>query len=280
MTEPESPLLPHGGYKKLRSYKVAEAVYDATVVFCDRFIDKHSRTHDQMVQAARSGVRNISEGSGAAATSRKSEMKLTNVARASLDDELEKDYRSFLMQHGLRVWHKDAPEALAMRERLKHDVAPNLPPAAEGAVRLTGLAGLAAFVAKASPELAANAMLCAVNQAAYLLKRQLESQGRTFAEQGGFTENLYRTRTQARAAQQSDNSDRSDKSDKSDQPSAPACPKCGKPMRQRTARQGPHAGESFWGCSGYPECKGTLSDKSDRSDSSDKSDKHQKEKSP
>jgi four helix bundle suffix protein len=267
MSEPESPLLPHGGYKKLRSYKVAEAVYDATVVFCDRFIDKHSRTHDQMVQAARSGVRNISEGSGAAATSRKSEMKLTNVARASLDDELEKDYRSFLMQHGLRVWHKDAPEALAMRERLKHDVAPNLPPAAAGAVRLTGLAGLAAFVAKASPELAANAMLCAVNQAAYLLKRQLESQGRTFAEQGGFTENLYRTRMKVRGAQQSDKSDRSDSSD---QPSAPACPKCGKPMRQRTARQGPHAGETFWGCSGYPECKGTLSDQSDQSDSSDK----------
>jgi four helix bundle suffix protein len=274
MSEPESPLLPHGGYKKLRSYKVAEAVYDATVVFCDRFIDKHSRTHDQMVQAARSGVRNISEGSGAAATSRKSEMKLTNVARASLDDELEKDYRSFLMQHGLRVWHKDAPEALAMRERLKHDVAPNLPPAAAGAVRLTGLAGLAAFVAKASPELAANAMLCAVNQAAYLLKRQLESQGRTFAEQGGFTENLYRTRMKVRGAQQSDKSDRSDSSD---QPSAPACPKCGKPMRQRTARQGPHAGETFWGCSGYPECKGTLSDQSDQSDSSDK---QQQERSP
>jgi four helix bundle suffix protein len=277
MSEPESPLLPHGGYKKLRSYKVAEAVYDATVVFCDRFIDKHSRTHDQMVQAARSGVRNISEGSGAAATSRKSEMKLTNVARASLDDELEKDYRSFLMQHGLRIWHKDAPEALAMRERLKHDVAPDLPSAAAGTVRLTGLAGLATFVAKASPELAANAMLCAVNQAAYLLKRQLESQGRTFAEQGGFTENLYRTRMKVRGAQQSDKSDRSDSSD---QPSAPACPKCGKPMRQRTARQGPHAGESFWGCSGYPECKGTLSDQSDPSDKSDSSDKQQQERNP
>ena len=280
MSEPESPLLPHGGYNKLRSYKVAEAVYDATVVFCDRFIDKHSRTHDQMVQAARSGVRNISEGSGAAATSRKSEMKLTNVARASLDDELEKDYRSFLMQHGLRVWHKDAPEALAMRERLKHDVAHDLPSAAAGTVRLTGLAGLATFVAKASPELAANAMLCVVNQAAYLLKRQLDSQGRTFAEQGGFTENLYRTRMKARQEQASDGSDKSDRSDKSDQPSAPACPKCSKPMRRRTARQGPHAGESFWGCSGYPECKGTLSDKSDPSDKSDKSDKQQQEGSP
>ena len=76
MSDSDGVLLPHGGYEHLRSYKVAEAVYDATVVFCDRFIDKHSRTHDQMVQAARSGVRNISEGSGAAATSRKSEMKL------------------------------------------------------------------------------------------------------------------------------------------------------------------------------------------------------------
>jgi len=83
MTQPEGVLLPHGGYRKRRSFAVAEAVCDATVVFGDRFIDKRSRTHDQMVQAARSGVRNIREGSGAAAASRKSEMKLTNVARAN-----------------------------------------------------------------------------------------------------------------------------------------------------------------------------------------------------
>ncbi len=98
MDDSASPLLPHGGYEKLRSYKIASAVYDATVVFCDRFVDRRSRTHDQMVQAARSGVRNISEGSGAAATSREFEMKLTNVGRASLADELLPDYRSFLEQ--------------------------------------------------------------------------------------------------------------------------------------------------------------------------------------
>ena len=88
MSQPEKPgvLLPHGGYRKLRSYKVAEAVYDATVVFCRRFYGQDRRMSDQMVQAARSGVRNISEGSGAAATSRKSEMKLTNVARAGLSE--------------------------------------------------------------------------------------------------------------------------------------------------------------------------------------------------
>jgi restriction system protein len=250
----DSVLLPHGGYEHLRSYKVAEAVYDATVVFCDRFIDKRSRTHDQMVQAARSGVRNISEGSGAAATSRKTELKLTNVARASLSDELAKDYKSFLIQRGLRVWHKDSPEALAMRERLKHDLAPNLPPAPEGKAQLTGLAGLSAFVAKAEPELAANAMLCAVNQAGYLLHRQLERQSRDFLEQGGFTERLYSTRIQARKTIKSD---LSDLSDKSDEKHSPTCPLCGKSMRRRIARKGPHEGQSFWGCSGYPECKGS-----------------------
>ena len=262
MSDPDGVLLPHGGYENLRSYKVAEAVYDATVVFCDRFIEKRSRTHDQMVQAARSGVRNISEGSGAAATSRKSEMKLINVARASLNDELLKDYKSFLMQRGLRVWHKDSRECLAMRERLKHDTAPALPPAQPGKVRLTGLADLSDFVGKAEPELAANAMLCAVNQAAYLLKRQLESQSREFLEKGGFTENLHAERVKKRE------SDRSDKSDSSD---APACPACGKPMRRRTAGKGPRAGQVFWGCSGYPDCKETQ-EISDQSDSSDKSD--------
>src|SRR5580693_4879737 len=103
MDSPESVFLPHGGYRKSRSYKVAETVYDATVVFCRRFLARDRRMSDQMVQAARSGVRNISEASGAAATSRKSEMKLTNVARASLTDELLRDYESFLTRNGLRV---------------------------------------------------------------------------------------------------------------------------------------------------------------------------------
>ena len=260
MSGDDGVLLSHGGYEHLRSYKVAEAVYDATVVFCNRFIDKRSRTHDQMVQAARSGVRNISEGSGAAATSRKTEIKLTNVARASLSDELASDFKSFLIQRGLRVWHKDSPEAKSIRERLKYDVATNLPPSSDGMPRLTGLAGLSDFVAKSEPELAANAMLCAVNQAAYLLRRQIESQSRDFVEHGGFTERLYASRVKAREsdrADKSDVSDKSDKSDKSDVAGAPACPLCGKDMRRRIARQGPNAGHSFWGCSGYPECKGT-----------------------
>jgi four helix bundle suffix protein len=223
MNTNDSPLLPHGGYRNLRSYAVADAVYDATVVFCRRFYAGDRRTTDQMVQAARSGVRNISEGSGAAATSRKSEMKLTNVARASLNDELLRDYEAFLRQNALRLWPKDSPEALAMRDRLSQDHAARLPPAKPGVVRLTGLGGLADFVAKADPELAANAMVCAVHQACYLLKRQVESQGREFLEKGGFSENLYRSRTRARRQnqasekpQESDQSDPSDESDPSD----------------------------------------------------------------
>jgi four helix bundle suffix protein len=187
-------------------------------------------------------------------------MLLTNVARASLSDELLKDYKSFLTQRGLRVWQKDSPEALAMRERLKHDVAPDLPPAREGVVRLTGLTGLTEFVAQADAEIAANAMLCAVNQAAYLLRRQVEQQSRDFVEHGGFTERLYAARAQARAGKE---------------PAAPVCPLCGKETRKRTAGKGANAGKPFWGCSGYPECRGLLkvADRSDKSDGSDPSDK-------
>lgn len=242
--EPSGPILPHGGYRRLRSYKVAEAVYDATVVFCRRFLTHDHRLADQMIQAARSGVRNISEGSGAAATSRKTEMKLTNVARASLSEELLRDYASFLVQNGLRVWPKDSREARAMRARLMQDQALVPIPAPKSKVILTGLSGLSDFVDKAAPELAANAMLCAVNQAAYLLRRQLDSQGKAFLEKGGFTENLYASRTRARSSEPPASS------------AAPVCPVCGQPMVQRTAKSGPKSGEVFWGCSGFPNCKG------------------------
>jgi four helix bundle suffix protein len=93
----------HGGYRKLKSFQLAQLVYDVTVRFCDRYVDGRSRTHDQMVQAARSGVQNIAEGSQVSGTSKKMEMKLTSVARASLE-ELRRDYEDFLRQKGLRAW--------------------------------------------------------------------------------------------------------------------------------------------------------------------------------
>src|SRR5512145_1627856 len=103
------PLIPkHGGYRKLKSFQVAQLVYDVTVRFCDKYIDVRSRTHDQMVQAARSGVQNIAEGSQASATSKKTELKLTQVARASLE-ELKLDYEDFLRHRGLEQWDRNSP---------------------------------------------------------------------------------------------------------------------------------------------------------------------------
>ena len=111
------PLIPkHGGYRKLKSFQVAQLVYDVTVRFCDRYIDRRSRTHDQMVQAARSGVQNIAEGSQASGTSKKMELKLTNVARASLE-ELRLDYEDFLRQRGLPMWEPDHPALKRFKEK-------------------------------------------------------------------------------------------------------------------------------------------------------------------
>lgn len=168
---------PHGGYRKLRSYQAAELVYDSTVAFCDRFIDKRSRTHDQMVQAARSGVQNIAEGSMASATSKKSELKLTGVARASLE-ELLLDYQAFLRQRGLRLWAKNSSEALAVRRKL--------------ASNMSDLSEMS------DPEVAANTLICLINQASYLLGRQLQRLEQQFLTEGGFTERLYKTRSQMR----------------------------------------------------------------------------------
>lgn len=243
-------LLPkHGGYRKLRSFQCAGTVYDGTVVFCDRFIEKRSRTHDQMVQAARSGVRNIAEGSVASGTSKKTELKLTNVARASLE-ELLGDYEDFLRQRGLRQWDKKSSEALAVRRRYQSDGSDQSDSSDPYCLR------------SATPEAAANTPICLINQTTFLLHRQLQKLEQAFLKEGGFTERLYAARTQARqrqAGQPPHSSDQSDRADQSDSPDTPppACPRCGKPMRPRTARQGPHAGQPFWGCSAYPDCTGT-----------------------
>src|SRR6266850_1853445 len=106
MPEPEKLIPLHGGYRKLKSFQIAQLCYDVTVRFCERYISPRSRTHDQMVQAARSGVQNIAEGSKASGTSKKMELKLTNVARASLE-ELRLDYEDFLRQRSLALWTRE-----------------------------------------------------------------------------------------------------------------------------------------------------------------------------
>lgn len=177
-----------GGYEKLLSYQVAELLYDVTVRFCDKFIDQKSRTHDQMVQAARSGSRNIAEGSVFSATSKKIEMNLTNVAKASLE-ELKRDYISFLRQRKLSQWPMTEPlrqELIDRRCKTADEVA------------LWCKAVHERHPAKIFPEIAANAghVLCMV--AISLLDRQLQSQGETFKKEGGFSERLYRTRKAVR----------------------------------------------------------------------------------
>src|SRR3954468_6176138 len=113
----DEPLIPkHGGYRKLKSFQVAQLAYDVTVRFCERFVDRRSRTQDQMVQAARSGVQNIAEGSQASGTSKKTELKLTNVARASLE-ELRLDYEDFLRQRDLPQWPSSHPALMRFKAR-------------------------------------------------------------------------------------------------------------------------------------------------------------------
>jgi len=168
-------ITPHGGYRNLKSFQHAELVYDATVQFCDRFIDKRSRTHDQMVQAARSGRQNIAEGSQASGTSKKTELKLVGVARASLE-ELLLDYEDFLRHRALPLWGKNHPTAQVIR-RLAFDKSRTY--------------GTYRPYVESSPEIAANTIICLIHQTNYLLDQQLRQLETAFLREGGFTERLY-----------------------------------------------------------------------------------------
>ncbi len=216
----EATLIPkHGGYRKLKSFQVAQLCYDVTVRFCDRYIDKRSRTHDQMVQAARSGVQNIAEGSKASGTSKKTELKLTNVARASLE-ELRLDYEDFLRQRSLNLYPPDHPSLVRFKakrcatlEQVRTWVEDER---ARAKVPKEGQSGTGTDKHRQSTktsvtdrdrpcgsipkpeELVANAALSLLNLASYLLSRQLEAQAAAFEKEGGFTERLYRIRSTRR----------------------------------------------------------------------------------
>jgi four helix bundle suffix protein len=192
---PDRLVLPHGGYRRLRSYQVAEVVYDATVKFCDRFVDRRSRTHDQMVQAARSGKQNIAEGSRASGTSRKTELKLVNVARASLE-ELLLDYQDFIRQRGLPAWGKDHPKAQEVRALGRADRSDRT----DRTDRTDpGFARYRAYFEEGTPEVAANTAICLIHQANYLLDQQIRALERQFLEEGGFTERMCRLRAKSRS---------------------------------------------------------------------------------
>ena len=238
---------PHGGYRSLRSFQVTEIIYDATVSFCERFIDKRSRTVDQMVQAARSGRQNIAEGSRASAASSQTELRLVSVARASLD-ELLLDYEDFLRQRKLPLWEKDDPQAFAVRQigqRNRTDQSDS--------TDLSDAKAYSPWLNHRDPAIVANALICLIHQANYLLDRQLAGLEQQFITEGGYSERLASARLQERQKQK-----RSDRSDPTDQADEKLCPKCGKTMVLRTARKGANSGSQFWGCAGYPDCRATL----------------------
>lgn len=207
MGERESLIPTHGGYRKLKSFQVARLVYDITVRFCDTWIGKRTRTHDQMVQAARSGVQNIAEGSQASATSKKTELKLTQVARASLE-ELKLDYEDFLRQRGAAVWERQHPLRQSLIDRrcqTADDVARWVKQVARGLSGRGGPAGPGRSTSTGSTPstsdyavLAANAALVLIAVACSLLDRQVARLAEDFENEGGFTERLYRVRTARR----------------------------------------------------------------------------------
>ena len=248
----DSLLRPHGGYRRLRSFQVAEIIYDGTVAFCDRFIGKRSRTHDQMVQAARSGRQNIAEGSRASATSSQTELRLVNVARASLD-ELLLDYEDFLRQRGLPLWDKNDRKAREVRALGRSsDSAP------------VASAAYAQWLHHPDPAIIANTLICLIHQANFLLDHQVAGLERQFVNEGGYSERLHAARLKERERQGSCFQGEGDRHLRSQSPEATCsnatvtCTACGRPMVLRTARNGASAGSQFWGCSGYPECRHTC----------------------
>lgn len=181
---PEERILqPRGDYQNLHSYQKAEVVYDITFRFAHKFLSKGDRTVDQMIQSARSGKQNILEGSKAAATSKEMEIKLTNVARASLE-ELLADYRDFLRVRDLKIWDKDSKQAQFVREL--------------GRKTPHTFELYRAYIDTRPPEVVANIAICLIHQTNFLLDRQLQTLEKEFVENGGLRERMTRVRLQRR----------------------------------------------------------------------------------
>ena len=196
MEDNKQLLFPHGGYRKLKSFQLAQLCFDITVRFVELYIPKNSRTTDQMVQAARSGVQNIAEGSVASATSKKTELKLTNVARASLE-ELRLDYEDYLRQHSCPQWAKDHP--LAQKFILR---------------RISSMEDFRNFIQWVKLQdsvksvnvgncplqsvIVANSILLLLDTVCFLLDRQLARLAADFEKEGGFSERMCKRRTDKR----------------------------------------------------------------------------------
>ncbi|MBE6376785.1 MAG: four helix bundle protein [Lentisphaerae bacterium] len=193
MTKTNDVLFKCGGYRNLKSFQLAQLCYDITVRFVELYIPRNSRTADQMVQAGRSGVQNIAEGSIASATSKKTELKLTNVARASLE-ELHLDFEDYLRQHSAVIWQKDdfpAQEFIRWRINSMQDFRKFIQWAAvqnNPSVNLRNCPFQSVIVA--------NGALLLLDTACYFLNKQISHLAAGFKSSGGFTERLYRVRSE------------------------------------------------------------------------------------
>ncbi len=233
-----------GGYFWLDSWILANLVQLGTQRFCRLFLNRTNdpcgRQFDQMTQAARSGCANNAEGSARRATSTETEMRLTDVARSSLA-ELSGDYLNWLLQRDRLPWRKDSPESRAVYavrldppdygEDVVHDACAHI---------LVQKRKFAQWLESDDDTVMVNALLIMIARVLNMLNHQMEAQGQSFAQAGGFREKLTQVRVAARAQQEQ----------------APVCPDCDKPMTRRKAGTGKHAGREFWGCTGYPDCKG------------------------
>ena len=176
----------HGGYESLLSFQKSRIVYDATVRFCGRFIDKRSRTTDQMIQAARSGKQNILEGSQASGTSKEMEIKLTNVARASLEELLE-DYRDFLRSCNQPEWDKDSREVRFVRKL--------------GSSQELSYELFRDFIDTRPGDVVANIVISLIHQTNYLLDQQIRRLEKDFLKEGGLRERMTKARLDAMGKQ-------------------------------------------------------------------------------
>lgn len=232
MSNSEVSLIPkHGGYKNTKTWQLADLIYDVTVRFCDKYVDKRSRTHDQMVQAARSGCQNLQEGSVDSATSKKIELKLTGIAKGSLK-ELERDFQKFLQHRDLPQWphshpaltrfkalrcatleqfrawvaaetrRADQEKNTALKNTDSHGLARTKEDEAVLKVRAGPCSSVSSSPSVSSSDFpavcAANGVLSLLNLCLHLVGRQMEAQAAAFEKEGGFTERLYRVRTQRR----------------------------------------------------------------------------------
>ena len=236
------------GYYWLDTWVMANVIQLATQDFCARFLnhtnDPCGRQYDQMTQAARSAPANIAEGNSRHSTSKETEMKLTDVARATLS-ELANDYLNWLLRHEQVPWstHSAAYVQVSTMSLEKPNYQDDVQ--YQSSIHILKQKHLFdAWLKQDDSFVVANCLLVLCNRLILMLSRQLERQLVTFSEEGGFTEALTAVRLAHRA-------------EKSRQADAPTCPVCGKPMIKRMAKKGVNSGKEFWSCSGYPECNGT-----------------------